>query len=58
MFAGKREQVEELYRSFPHYAEPSHAEDALEYFEEFWQVIADEDDFEDEIVDDCTDMPR
>jgi hypothetical protein len=58
MFAGKREQIEEIYRSFPLYAEPSQAEKALEYYEDFWEVIADEDEFEDEIIDDCTDIPR
>ena len=58
LFAGKREQVEELYRSFPYYAEPSQAEDALSYYEEFWAVIADEDEFEDEILDHCTEIPR
>jgi hypothetical protein len=58
MFAGKREQVEELYRTFPHYAEASHAQDAIEYFEEFWEVIDNPRRFEDRIVDDCTPMPR
>lgn len=58
MFAGKREQVEALYRSFPYYADPSQGEEALAYYEEFWEVLADEDEFEDEILDRCMDMPR
>ena len=58
MFAGKREAIENLYRNFPLYAEPSQAQEAIDYYEEFWEVIADEDEFEDEILDHCTDMPR
>ena len=58
MFAGKQEEVENLYRTFPYYAEPSQAEDAIEYYQEFWNVIADEDEFEDEILDNCTPLPR
>lgn len=58
MFAGKREQIEQLYRSFPYYAEPQQAEDALEYYQDFWEVIGDPDGFEDEILDECTDIPR
>jgi hypothetical protein len=58
MFAGKREPIEELYRTFPYYAEPSHAQDAIEYLEGFWEVIDDPRRFEDRIVDDCTPMPR
>jgi hypothetical protein len=58
MFAGKREAIEELYRTFPHYQDPSHAVEAIEYYEDFWEVIADEDEFEDEIIDDCTAIPR
>ena len=58
MFAGKRAAIEELYRTFPYYAEPSQGEEAIQYYADFWQVLADEDDFEDEILDTCTDMPR
>jgi hypothetical protein len=58
MFAGKREEIENLYRTFPYYAEPSHAQDAIDYYEEFWQVVTDDDEFEDEISDQCVDMPR
>ncbi len=58
VFAGKREAIEDVYRNFLLYAEPSQAVAAIEYFEEFWKVIADEDEFEDEILDHCTPMPR
>ena len=58
MFAGKREQVEALYRGFPYYAEPSQAEEALEYYEEFWRVVTEERRFRSEILDDCTPLPR
>jgi hypothetical protein len=58
MFAPKREEIENLYRTFPYYAEPSHAQNAIEFYAEFWQVVTDEDDFEDEILDNCTPMPR
>ncbi|HIF07265.1 MAG TPA: hypothetical protein EYQ64_10040 [Gemmatimonadetes bacterium] len=30
-------------------------EDALDYFEDFWRVIDDPDEFQDEIIDDCRD---
>ena len=58
MFADKRPAIEELYRTFPFYAEPSHAEDAIEFFEGFWEVIADAEEFEDEVLGECTPMPR
>ena len=58
MFASKRGQIEEIYRTFPYWAEPGHAEESLEFYEEFWRVLEDDDEFEDEILDKCTDMPR
>jgi len=58
MFADKRAQIEELYRTFPYWAEPDHAEDSLEFYEEFWEVVDDDDEFEDEILDQCMPMPR
>ena len=45
------DRYEELYRSFPYYAEPQNAENALEYYQDFWEVIDDPDEFEDEILD-------
>ncbi len=32
------------------------AEDMLDFFEDFWKVVDDPEEFEDEIVDDCRDM--
>jgi hypothetical protein len=58
MFGGKREAIEELYRTFPYYAEPSQAQDAIEYYGEFWEVLENPRRFEDRIVDHCTPMPR
>lgn len=57
LFGSRRETVEELYRSFGRYADPSEAEDALEYYEEFWEMIDDRREFEDEILDECREMP-
>jgi hypothetical protein len=58
MFADKRESIEELYRTFPYYAAPGHAQEAIEYYEEFWEVLENPRRFESRIVDDCTPMPR
>ncbi|MGE0159677.1 MAG: hypothetical protein AB7T31_09720 [Gemmatimonadales bacterium] len=58
MFADKRGQVEELYRTFPYYAEPDQAEDAIEYYEDFWDVVTNQREFENEILEKCTPMPR
>ena len=32
------------------------AEDMIEFFEDFWEVTEDPDEFEDEIIDDCRDL--
>jgi hypothetical protein len=58
MFAGKREEVEALYRSFPYWADPDHGERSLEFYEDFWRVLESERRFENEILDHCTPMPR
>jgi hypothetical protein len=58
MFAGKREEIENLYRTFPYYAEPSHAENAIEFYEDFWEVVENPRRFDSRILDDCTPMPR
>ena len=58
MFAGKREEVEALYRSFPYWANPDHGERSLEFYEDFWRVFESERRFESEILDHCTPMPR
>jgi hypothetical protein len=58
MFAGKREQVEALYRSFPYWADPDHGERSLEFYEDFWRVLESQGRFEDQILEHCTPMPR
>lgn len=58
LFNAQRDAITALYRSFPHYEDPEHAEDALDYYEDFWDVIDDPRQFERRIVRDCTDIPR
>ena len=36
--------------------EPDDAEDMLEFFEDFWEVMEDPEEFEDEILDECRDL--
>ena len=36
--------------------EPDDAEDMLEFFEEFWEVATDPEEFEDEILEECRDL--
>lgn len=57
MFAGKRAQVEALYRGFPYWANPDHGERSLEFYEGFWRVLESDDRFEDEILEHCTPLP-
>ena len=58
VFNAQRDAITELYRSFPYYEDPDHAEDALEYYEDFWEVIDDPRQFERRITRDCTEIPR
>jgi len=55
LFGEKRDEIEDLYRSFELHDEDD-IEDALDYYQNFWKVIDDPDEFEDEILDDCRDM--
>ena len=57
IFDSKREEISRLYSSFEFYDDPGHAEDALEYYEDFWKVIDDPEEFDDKILDDCRDLP-
>ena len=54
LFNSKRQELQDLYQSFQLHEEDD-IEDALEYFEDFWEVIDDPEEFEDEIMDDCRD---
>jgi hypothetical protein len=58
IFNAKRDAIGELYRTFPHYQNPDHAEDALDFLEDFWEVIDDPRNFQRRIVADCLEMPR
>jgi hypothetical protein len=57
LFMSERGSIEDLYRSFGLYSDPEHRENALDYYEEFWRVLSDPADFEDEIVDECLQLP-
>jgi hypothetical protein len=57
LFLAQRGAIEGLYRTFTLYAEPGHGDEALEYYEEFWSVVGDEGEFEDEILDECVPLP-
>ena len=54
-FNSKRQEISDLYHGFELYEEDD-LEDALEYNEDFWEVIDDPLEFEDEILDDCRDV--
>jgi hypothetical protein len=55
LFGEKRHEIEDLYRSFTLHNRDD-VEDALDYYQNFWKVIDDPDEFEDEIIGDCRDM--
>jgi hypothetical protein len=54
LFTSKRQQLEQLYTSFP-LLEDDDAAEALDYLEDFWEVLEDPGEFEDEIVEACRD---
>lgn len=58
VFLSQRQAIEELYRDFDLYRDPEERDEALEYYEEFWEVVGDARDFEREIVDACVPFPR
>jgi len=57
VFNAARQQIEDLYRGFALYQDENDARDALDYYEDFWKVIDDAREFEDEILDKCRPMP-
>lgn len=57
LFLSKRREVGELYRTFELYDDADHAEDALDFYDDFWEVMEDPEQFEEEIVDNCREMP-
>jgi len=58
LFLSRRAAIEELYRTFALYRDPEDAEEALEYYEEFWEVMSDRGEFVDEIVEECLALPE
>jgi hypothetical protein len=59
-FAGKRADIEALIMDFGARGyedfDQDDAEDMIEYLEDFWKVVDDPEEFEDEILDECRDM--
>jgi len=59
-FAETRDEVAALYRDFAALGferfDADDAKDALEFYEKFYKVVDDPDEFEDEILDDCRSM--
>ncbi len=55
LFNAKRQEIADLYQGFELHEEDD-IEDALKYYENFWKVIDDPEEFEDEIIDDCRSM--
>jgi len=57
LFSPHRDAIAELYRAFPHYQEPDQAENALEYYEDFWETIDNPRRFQRNITEDCLTIP-
>lgn len=59
-FRGKQDEVQALYEGFAALGfeqfDADDAKDTLEFLENFWKVIDDPGEFEDEILDDCRSM--
>ncbi len=59
-FRAAREQIQAVYGELAAMGyedfDEDDAEDALDYFEDFWEVVDDPGDFEDRIVERCRDM--
>jgi hypothetical protein len=58
LFNRQRDAITQLYQNFPYYEDSDDAEDALEYYEDFWETIDDPRRFERNILRDCTEIPR
>lgn len=60
VYDATRQDVRDLYEGFGALGleqfDEDDAKDALKYFEDFYKVVDDPEEFEDEIVDDCRDM--
>jgi len=58
IFNTHRDAIAEIYQNFPYYQNPNHARDALEYYDDFWDVIDDPRRFQRAILNDCMPIPR
>lgn len=56
LFNGKRQEIWDLYQGFALHEEDD-IRDRLEYYEEFYEMINDPDEFREQILDECTPMP-
>jgi len=56
LFNEQRDTLWDLYMSFE-LLEEGRREDAVEYYEDFYDMLNDEGDFEDDILDDCRNLP-
>lgn len=59
-FRDRRAEIEALYTDFAALGfedfDEDDAKDALEYYEDFWEIIDDPEEFEDKILDECRDL--
>ena len=60
VYATTRQEIRDVYEGFGSLGleqfDEDDAEDALKYFDNFYKVVDDADEFEDEIIDDCRSM--
>ena len=59
-FADHRSELESVFTDFAalghEWYDEDDAKDSMEYLEDFWKVVDEQDEFEDEILDDCRDL--
>lgn len=60
IFADHRAELEAVFTDFAalghEWYDEDDAEDSIDYLEDFWKVVDEADEFEDEILDDCRDL--
>jgi len=59
-FSEHRAELEAVFTEFASLGHPWYdsddAEDAIEYLENFWEIVDEQDEFEDQILDHCRDL--
>ncbi len=59
-FADHRSELESVFTDFAalghEWYDEDDAKDSMEYLEDFWKVVEEQDEFEDEILDECRDL--